>query len=154
MGLLSRSPASFGARELTTPDHLASQFPSKETPIWGGAKSQRLQPYFTGSYYRSAGVWKASDILFGMRSALLILTFAAWKPGVTPLLAMIVHLPDAGEMVFGCLSNLVLGFWIYRYPNFFSQCCFGSGDSHRSARRMIRCACLLGRWYLSSEFWA
>ena len=45
----------------------------------------------------------------------------ALAAAVTPFLAMIVNLPDAGEMVFGSLSNLVLGFWIYRYPIFFAR---------------------------------
>ena len=45
----------------------------------------------------------------------------ALAAAVTPFLAMIVNLPDAGEMVFGSLCNLVLGFLVYRYPTFFAR---------------------------------
>jgi hypothetical protein len=83
----------------------------------------------TGLYSRSAGVWKASDILFDMRHAPLILRLAAWMQAVTPFPAVIVKLPDAGEMVFGSLWNLVLGFWIYRCPNFFAKLLWLKGFS-------------------------
>jgi hypothetical protein len=32
-----------------------------------------------------------------------------------------MNVPDAGEMIFGSLTNLAMGFWIYRRPRFFAR---------------------------------